>query len=371
VANIFVIDDDEQLLRMVGLMLKRGGHRTTLISNPSQGLAEIEVDPPDLLVCDVMMPGMSGHDVTRHLRANKETAHIPILILTARAQDIDRQTALESGADEYLSKPVVAQELLSSVEDLLGRGRQQNSGNKGFVISVFGLRGGVGRTTLAVNLAGALRRVSQKEVCLVDFSPSGGQVAMHFRLSADKHWGMWEGENMPALHDTLLSHRSGIHILAAPDLPVISCDLSAMQAQNVIDQLRQNMTFTILDLPPILSPAVMTALAESSMVLHTVNPDLVSVQIGGRTNRTLTEADVPIQQKVHLLNYATSEIQLPVNAVERGLNSRIAFTIEHDPNQAKAMAQGLPLSLTNNQSPLPVMVKRMAGAIWGRVAKKN
>jgi DNA-binding response OmpR family regulator len=102
VANIFVIDDDDQLLRMVGLMLERGGHQATLINNPSQGMEQIKKEKPDLLVLDVMMPGMSGHDVCRQVRASKEIAELPILILTARAQDVDRMAALKSGADDYL-----------------------------------------------------------------------------------------------------------------------------------------------------------------------------------------------------------------------------------------------------------------------------
>ena len=69
-ARIYVIDDDEQLLRMVGLMLERGGHTVTLISNPIDGIEQIKSDKPDLLVLDVMMPNMSGHDISREIRSD-------------------------------------------------------------------------------------------------------------------------------------------------------------------------------------------------------------------------------------------------------------------------------------------------------------
>ena len=96
-AHIFVVDDDEQLLRMVGLMLERGGHTATLISNPLDGLERIKNELPDLAILDVMMPGMSGHDVCRHLRMNEETTDMPLLILTARAQETDvRHRAADS-----------------------------------------------------------------------------------------------------------------------------------------------------------------------------------------------------------------------------------------------------------------------------------
>ena len=155
-ARIFVIDDDEQLLRMVGLMLERGGHNITLINNPLDGLEQIKADKPDLLVLDVMMPNMSGHDLAREIRADANIEELPILVLTARSQEVDRTTALKSGADDYLSKPVTSQELMERVDNLLAKKGGQTSPETGIIITAFGLRGGVGQTTLAVNLAAAL-----------------------------------------------------------------------------------------------------------------------------------------------------------------------------------------------------------------------
>ena len=94
-ARIFVIDDDEQLLRMVGLMLERGGHNITLINNPLDGLEQIRADKPDMLVLDVMMPNMSGHDLAREIRNDENIKELPILVLTARSQEVDRTTALK------------------------------------------------------------------------------------------------------------------------------------------------------------------------------------------------------------------------------------------------------------------------------------
>ena len=158
-AKIFVIDDDQQLLHMVGLMLERGGHTITLINKPEEGLEKLKADKPDLLVVDVMMPNMSGHDLTRQIRATKELENLPILVLTARSQDIDRDTAIRSGADGYLSKPVTSQELIEQVDKLLTEKTAPHKGPiQGMILALFGLRGGVGKTTLAVNLAVALRK---------------------------------------------------------------------------------------------------------------------------------------------------------------------------------------------------------------------
>ena len=105
-ANIFVIDDDPQLLKLIHVMLERGGHQTTLINDPQTGLEQLQAGRPDLLILDVMMPKLSGHELCRQIRATEDIADLPILILTARTQAVDRQAALKSGADDYLSKPV-------------------------------------------------------------------------------------------------------------------------------------------------------------------------------------------------------------------------------------------------------------------------
>jgi pilus assembly protein CpaE len=191
-AKIFVIDDDQQLLHMVGLMLERGGHSITLINKPEEGLEKLKAGQPDLLVVDVMMPNMSGHDLTRQIRATKELEDLPVLVLTARSQDVDRDTALRSGADGYLSKPVTSQELIEQVDKLLTMKTAPKTdlhSVKGMILALFGLRGGVGKTTLAANLAAALRKASSQEVCLVDFSPSVSQTIYHLNLKPQSDWG--------------------------------------------------------------------------------------------------------------------------------------------------------------------------------------
>lgn len=373
-ARIYVIDDDEQLLRMVGLMLERGGHTVTLISSPIDGLEQIKIDKPDLLVLDVMMPNMSGHDLAREIRANKGLDDLPILVLTARSQEIDRTTALKSGADDYLSKPVTSQELIERIDGLLTKRGGKSSPAQGIMIAFFGLRGGVGRTTLAVNLAAALRRVSQQEVCLVDFSPSGGQAVMHMRLQARSSWADLSHDGVldwSILKNRLLIHPSGLRVLAAPTKPQPAETPPDRTARAILDLLRNNVAFVIVDLPPTFNAAVRASLEAADMALHVITPDVVSVQTAVQVNRLLNNSEITVQRKSHILNQITAEAQLPQKAVERGLNTRMAFQIGYDTNQARAMAQGVPLTLTTATSPLPATVKRMAEAIWHRVSPRR
>lgn len=370
-ARIFVIDDDEQLLRMVGMMLERGGHTITLINNPLDGLDKIKADKPDLLVLDVMMPNMSGHDLAREIRKDKSIGSLPILVLTARSQEIDRTTALKSGADDYLSKPVTSQELIERVDALLSKTSGTQAATGGFVITLFGFRGGVGKTTLSVNLAAALRRISQQEVMLFDMSSAAGQTLAHMRLQGRTSWeglpndGVFEWNTVK---ENVIIHPSGLRVMPAPAVPVRPLTLTAETTKKLIDLSRDEMTFTIIDAPAYYSPAFEVAVQEADMALHVISPEVISIQTASQLNRLLRRAGINVKRKSHILNQTTPDAQLPQSAVERGLNTRVSFQVGYDVNQSRAMAQGVPLVLTSAQSAIPSVVKRMAEVIWQRIS---
>lgn len=372
-ARIYVIDDDEQLLKMVGLMLERGGHMTQLISNPVEGLEQVKNDKPDLLVLDVMMPGLSGHDITRDIRSHKGLEDLPILILTARSQEVDRDTALKSGADDYLSKPVTSQELIERVDNLLTRRDRKITPDQGVVIALFGLRGGVGQTTLSVNLASALRRVSQQEVCLFDGSPSGSQVSLHLRLQPRHSWADFQpGLDLawPTLKETLMLHPSGLRVLAAPSIPQMATEPSPDIVGHLLDLLREHSTFVLIDVPRMFGPTFRVMLEMADIALHVLTPDVVSVQTAVQLNRLLEKSNFTFKQKSYILNQVQPEAQIPQETVERGLSARVASKVNFDPNQARALSQGVPLALTSAKSPMPTMMNRMANVIWQRTAKR-
>lgn len=119
-ARILVVDDDVDLLQMIRMLLEsRGGHEAILSADGEDGIAEALADPPDLAIIDVVMPGITGYEVCRRLRQEPATANIPIIVLIARGQPVDREAALAAGADVYIAKPVTMAELLERVNDML------------------------------------------------------------------------------------------------------------------------------------------------------------------------------------------------------------------------------------------------------------
>jgi len=120
---ILIADDDPDIRDLVAFKLEQAGFAITAVDNGPAALAAALGEPPDLAVLDVMMPGMSGIDVCRELRADERTAALPIILLTARAQEADVETGFGAGADDYVIKPFSPRELVSRVEAVLARAR--------------------------------------------------------------------------------------------------------------------------------------------------------------------------------------------------------------------------------------------------------
>jgi CheY-like chemotaxis protein len=119
-GRILVIDDDPLLRRLTARLLSAGGFETATAADGSEGLALIrEGEPFDAVICDLLMPGMSGFEVVREIRKDSRFLELPILVLTSQGMNKDRDEALESGADRYMTKPFSSFELMDSLSQLL------------------------------------------------------------------------------------------------------------------------------------------------------------------------------------------------------------------------------------------------------------
>ena len=122
-ANILIADDEPNQLELMSFNLSNAGYSIIKATNGKEAIELIENHSPDLIILDWMMPKMSGIDVCRTLRSRSETKNIPIIILSARSEDSDKSLGLDTGADDYISKPFSPKELISRVKALLRRAR--------------------------------------------------------------------------------------------------------------------------------------------------------------------------------------------------------------------------------------------------------
>lgn len=117
--HILIIDDSPTEVMVFSNLLEKNGFRVSSASNAEEGIARVRSERPDLVIMDVIMPGMNGFQATRTLSRDGATANIPILIVTTKAMQSDRLWGLRQGAKDFLTKPVDPRDLISRINGLL------------------------------------------------------------------------------------------------------------------------------------------------------------------------------------------------------------------------------------------------------------
>lgn len=123
-AKILIVDDEQDLLQLISLNLQRQGYETKTAADGLTALKMAQRDVPDLIILDIMLPGMDGVQVFKRLRKEARTRRIPVILLTARSQQADKNAGLELGADDYVTKPFSPKELVLRVANLLRRSNE-------------------------------------------------------------------------------------------------------------------------------------------------------------------------------------------------------------------------------------------------------
>jgi DNA-binding response OmpR family regulator len=118
--RILVVDDEPHIRRVLGAVLGSRGYEVMMASDGIQGLDELEAEDIDLVILDLMMPGASGLEILSKIRTSRRRSDTPVIILTAKGQDTDRDAALAGGADDFLTKPFSPKKLLARIDEILG-----------------------------------------------------------------------------------------------------------------------------------------------------------------------------------------------------------------------------------------------------------
>ncbi len=369
--KILIIDDDVDTLRLVGLMLQRQGYQITAATGGEQGLEKAFEERPDVILLDVMMPEMDGYEVTRRLRKNPICATTPILLFTAKTQLDDKVTGFEAGADDYLTKPTHPAELQAHVRALLSRSHPKKAEEveapareqHARVIGVLSPRGGLGASTLACNLAGALYSRTHADVILAEMMPGQGTLAMD--LGTADSYGLNEllcGKPVEVTRERveslLVAHGSGLRLLLASGNPR---DMQlAGQVENyppIVSCLAPLARYVVLDLGPGLLPYVekMLPLCNDRIVVFEGTPNVIA------QTRTLIDDLIAMQiQPADIIavlnNRIRTETQMAWTDVQTALGHTIAATLTPAPEMFTAATRihtpavlSQPTNLTSQQ----------------------
>ena len=137
--KILVVDDEKDILSLVEYNLKKEGYRVSCVKSGEEALESARQIRPDLMLLDLMLPGVDGLEVCKILKYDTKTSHIPIIMLTAKGEESDIVTGLEIGADDYISKPFSPKVLIARVRALLRRQARENSPTASDLIQIYDL----------------------------------------------------------------------------------------------------------------------------------------------------------------------------------------------------------------------------------------
>ncbi len=121
-ARILIVDDSPTEIHVLTGMLQKNGHEVDAVDNAEAGIARARETQPELILMDVVMPGMNGFQATRTLTKDPQTQNIPVIIVTTKDQETDRVWGLRQGAKDYITKPVEETELMNKINAVLGGG---------------------------------------------------------------------------------------------------------------------------------------------------------------------------------------------------------------------------------------------------------
>ncbi|MBK5937309.1 MAG: response regulator [Halorhodospira halophila] len=122
--EILIVDDEDNIVLSLEFLMKQAGFEVRTAQDGEQALEALEARIPDLVLLDVMMPRKDGYEVCQEIRQRAEWAHLPVVMLTAKGRDVEREKGLAMGADDYITKPFSTQEVVETVQHILANGAQ-------------------------------------------------------------------------------------------------------------------------------------------------------------------------------------------------------------------------------------------------------
>jgi two-component system response regulator RegX3 len=183
-SRILVVEDEETLSEAIAFLLSKEGFDVAVAATGPDAIAQFEKSGADLILLDLMLPGLSGTEVCRQIRTKSA---VPIIMLTAKDSEIDKVVGLELGADDYVTKPYSSRELIARIRAVLRRGELLDSADDGSTLEVGPVRMDTDRHVISVN--GEVISIPLKEFELLEFlMRNAGRVLTRIQL-IDRVWG--------------------------------------------------------------------------------------------------------------------------------------------------------------------------------------
>jgi pilus assembly protein CpaE len=302
----------------------------------------------------------------------------PTIVYSTMADAASVRRSMVAGARDYLIKPVKPEELIRSVHGVLEQeerkrmrmaGQTTETAARGTIVTVFGAKGGIGKTTIATNLATALVRTTGSTVVLVDMDTRFGDVAIMMDVAVEqsiadvaRHLDEMDRDK---IRDYLVQHHSGAYVLPAPLHPSEWRNLTPQHIEKIIELLAQSHDYVIIDTPGTFNEIIATTLEQASLILLITSMDIASIKDTALALEMLRAASVS-EDKVKLtINHCTSANSLREDDVQRVLEYEVFWRIPHDLAVSSSTQLGQPIVLTRPYARVARSITDLAYALSG------
>jgi pilus assembly protein CpaE len=397
--RILVVDDisetRENLAKLIGFESDM-----TIVSSAEGGQQAVEFakrDRPDVILMDINMPDMDGITATEII-ANT-VPESPIIMMSVQGEQDYLRRSMLAGAREFLVKPFSADELVNAIRHVheiekVKRSRYQQVAptpaftgtgggaggqsltavlqpQRGKIITFFSPKGGVGRTTIATNLAVALHQSTGQPVCLVDGSLPFGDIAVILNMSPKAKTiadlvGAFDQVDAEVLESVLVAHSTGIKVLLAPPTPEAAELITGANIKKVLETLRESYAYVVVDTWPSFQEQVLTMLDVADVILTLMTLEITSLK-NVRVFMEIAEKLGYDDQKVQLVaNRNDSSGGIKASDVEASLARKIPHTIVSDGRAlVLAVNRGVPFVISHRDSQVAKDIFTLADKLSG------
>ena len=359
-AKILVVDDDPNVQRLLQYTLKQESYEVVVASDGAEGFRLWGAEAPDLILLDVMLPKLDGYQVATKIRTEEgTTGHVPIIMLTAEREVEQKVRGLRAGADDYLIKPFHPAELMARIKSLLARFAPAETlvGRPplGRVLALYGAKGGVGTTTIAINGAIALHRELGRKVALVDGNLQFGDHRVFLDLGLDKK-SIVDVVSAPTIdgdlvRQVMVKHDSGVDLLLAPPSPETAELVTPEHMPAIIDILRGMYDYVLIDIDKRLDDVNLGILEAADTMYVVMTADLSCLKNVRLVLETIGHLGYESRKVQLVLNRSNAFTGINVKNAEGALKRTIDHQIVNEYRGAiSALNSGAPFMFTKADS---------------------
>jgi len=372
--RVLLIDDEQFYFKLIRKTLKEADYDLEYAKSGGEGLAKIPSFDPEMLIVDLKLPEMDGFQILERLRRDPKYGHTPVIVITAQDELSEKLKAFELGADDYLVKPFQPEELVARMGILARRGKamkivhDMETGNKAtaIMITVHSLRGGVGCSSIVVNLGLAFQKLWGQQTLLIDGVLTAGQVALMLDAKPGATWENLVGIAPDNFDDAVVTEmmmhdKSGVRYIASPRYPIAADTFTNDSLHRFMERVKAQNDFVVVDTSHDFSDMTIQLLSMSSIILLVMAPEMASLRTTLSAMEIYDRLGIPLDKIKIVLNNNSSSPAIKQAQLEKVLKRPIDFVLPYEAGEVnRALNFGQPFILNNPDLQICLNLEKMA-----------